>query len=60
MEELHHLQHMEEEHSHIFVFFEYMEIHIELSEFLKDIKIISICEKFLVTEGGKFVTEIIL
>ena len=28
-----------------------MEIQIELSEFLKDIKIISICEKFLVTEG---------
>lgn len=59
MEELRHLQHMEEEYSHIF-FFEYMEIQIELSEFLKDIKIISICEKFLVTEGGKFVTEIIL
>ena len=37
-----------------------MEIQIELPEFLKEIKIISICEKFLVTEGGKFVTEITL
>lgn len=42
------------------MFFWYLEIQIELSEFFKDIKIVSICEKFLVIEGGKFVTGIIL